>query len=283
MSQRNFNEWISSLKESISDYKYYTDFKKIINNVDSIKIQLNILNSLIGSENIEEEFSRLIKCYPEVLKCIPILLAIRKMEIAAVDDKGSYLYNFGTMNHSIEQYIYFMNETGIFSLLKDKKITNLVDYVTGVEVGLNSNARKNRGGHLMENLVEFYLSELSFPYFKEMTVDSIRKNWELEIPQIEEIEKSNKRFDFVVQGENGIFVFETNFYATSGSKLNETARSYKMLAQELKGIKGLTFIWITDGKGWLTAKKNLRETFENHQHVYNLKDIENGILHQIIQ
>ena len=84
---RNFNDWIKQFRSSICDYGYYVDFEKVYVNVDSIKIELNILNSLIGSHNIEEDFSSLVAKYPEVLKCIPILLAVRSREIYAIDEE----------------------------------------------------------------------------------------------------------------------------------------------------------------------------------------------------
>ena len=156
---RNFNDWIKQFRSSICDYGYYVDFEKVYVNVDSIKIELNILNSLIGSHNIEEDFSSLVAKYPEVLKCIPILLAVRSREIYAIDEEGEFQFNFIAPNYCIEEYQMFMRKTGLFKLISEHIINNLVDYVTGVEVGLDSNGRKNRGGHLMEDLVENYLKK----------------------------------------------------------------------------------------------------------------------------
>ena len=156
MGKRNFKLWFSSFCESISDYSYYTDFEKIYKNVDKIKVELNILNSLISSKDIENEFKKLVKRYPEVLKCIPLLLAVRTNEIYAADTDGAYLYNFKKPNLDVNQYIIFMRKTGLFELLENHIINNLIDYATGIETGLDSNGRKNRGGHLMENLVKGY-------------------------------------------------------------------------------------------------------------------------------
>ena len=150
---RDFKTWLSGFRDSISDYSYYVNFDKVYRNVDSIKVELNILNSLIGSENIENEFELLVEKYPETLKCIPILLAVRANEIYAIDGDGEFTYNFRKANQSVEQYKVFMRKTGLFDLLANHLINNLVDYATGVETGLDSNGRKNRGGHLMENLV----------------------------------------------------------------------------------------------------------------------------------
>ena len=172
---RNFNEWINKFKESIADYKYYVDFEKVYRNVDSIKIELNILNSLIGSKNIENDFRILLKKYPEVLKVIPILIAKRESEIYCQNTDGGILYKFNAYNCVEEKYIYFMKETGLFDLLQNHIIRDLVDYVTGVEVGLDSNGRKNRCGHLMENLVESYLIKSGVTYYKEMYLKDIEK------------------------------------------------------------------------------------------------------------
>ena len=162
MKNRDFKAWLSEFRNSIADYGYYVDFKKIYRNIDNIKIELNILNSLIGSKNIESDFEVLIKKYPEVLKCIPLLLAVRTNEIYAIDGDGEFTYQFRTPNLSIEQYKIFMRKTGLFDLIQNHIINNIIDYVTGVETGLDSNARKNRGGHLMENLVESFIKKSGF-------------------------------------------------------------------------------------------------------------------------
>ena len=160
---RDFNIWLNQFKSSISDYGYYVDFQKVYGKVESIKIELNILNSRIGSIDIENDFDKLLSKYPEILKCIPLLLAVRENEIHAMDSDGEFIYNFNKQNYSVEQYKVFMRKTGLFDLISKHIINNLVDYATGVEVGLDSNGRKNRGGHLMEDLVESYIKKGLFP------------------------------------------------------------------------------------------------------------------------
>lgn len=284
---KGFNAWLSDFKESIADYKYYVDFEKVHNNVDAIKVELNILNSLIGSKNIEIDFENLIEKYPEVLKCIPILLAVRSTEIHSTDKNGSYIYNFRNKNLSIEKYKYFMQETGLFDLLENHIINNLVDYATGVETGLDSNGRKNRGGHLMEDLVESFIIKAGFEkdktYFKEMYIHQITTKWNIDLSAISNQGKMEKRFDFVVKTPNMIYGIETNFYSGGGSKLNETARSYKTLALETNSIDGFTFVWFTDGKGWISARHNLEETFDVMEHIYNISDMENNIMGEIFK
>lgn len=283
--KRKFLPWLSKFKESIADYGYYIDFEKIYRNVEKIKIELNILNSLIGSKNIETEFEEIVKKYPEVLKCIPLLLAVRTSEIYAVDIDGEFKYNFKKMTMPVEQYKIFMRKTGLFDLMKNHIINNLVDYVTGVETGLDSNGRKNRGGHLMENLVESYIKKAGFikekNYFKEMYISEITEKWGVDLSAISNQGKAEKRFDFVIKTENMIYGIETNFYSSGGSKLNETARSYKTLALETETILNFTFVWFTDGKGWISARNNLEETFDIMENIYNINDLENGVISEV--
>lgn len=287
MSKRDFNNWISSFRDSIAGYGYYVNFEKIHRNVDTIKVELNILNSLIGSKNIEKNFETLVDKYPEVLKCIPLLLAVRANEIYAIDGDGEFTYNFKKPNLSIEQYKVFMRKTGLFDLLGNHIINNLIDYATGVETGLDSNGRKNRGGHLMEDLVESFIKKAGFvkdaTYFKEMYIHQITDKWGIDLSAISNQGKMEKRFDFVVKTPNIIYGIETNFYGSGGSKLNETARSYKTLALETNTIDGFTFVWFTDGKGWTSARHNLEETFDIMEHIYNINDMENSIIKEVFK
>lgn len=280
--KRNFDDWFGKFKTSISDYTYYVDFEKIYKNVDKVKIGLNILNSLIGSKKIEKEFKEIIMKYPETLECIPLLLAVRSNEIFVKDEINEYLFKFDKMVYSLDDYVRFMEETGLFDLLQNHIINNLYDYVLGIEVGLDSNGRKNRGGHLMENLVEGYIKKAGYKkdedYFKEMYLSDIEKKWNLDLSAMSGNNVSTKRFDFVIKTKSQVYAIETNFYSSGGSKLNETARSYKMLAKESKKVKGVTFIWFTDGLGWVGARKNLEETFNELDTIYNIDDLEQGIL-----
>ena len=293
MAKRDYNRWLAGFRDSIADYGYYIDFKKVHRNVDNIKVELSILNSLIGSKNIKEDFKALVKKYPEVLKCIPLLLAVRANEIYCQDEKGGHLYQFDYGKYPpnsqahYERYSYFMEHTGLFDLLANHIINNLVDYATGVETGLDSNGRKNRGGHLMEDLVESYIQKAGYikgvTYFKEMYIHQVTEKWGIDLTAISNQGKMEKRFDFVVKTPTMIYGIETNFYGSGGSKLNETARSYKTLALETDTIDEFTFVWFTDGKGWTSARNNLEETFDILEHIYNIRDLENGIIAEVLK
>lgn len=287
MANRDFMTWLSGFRDSIADYGYYIDFEKVHRNVEGIKVELNILNSLIGSKNIEADFEALLEKYPEILKCIPLLLAVRANEIYVIDGEGEFTYEFKKPNLSAEQYKVFMRKTGLFDLMSNHIVNNLVDYATGVETGLDSNGRKNRGGHLMENLVESFIRKSGFikdeTYFKEMYIHQIIEKWDIDLSAISNQGKMEKRFDFVIKTDNMIYGIETNFYGSGGSKLNETARSYKTLALETNTIDGFTFVWFTDGKGWTSARNNLEETFDVMEHIYSIKDLENGIINEVFK
>lgn len=284
---RNFDAWFSSFKDSIADYEYYTNFEKIYSNVEKVKIELNILNSLIGSKNIKNDFKEILRRYPEVLNCIPLLLAVREKEIRVTSSEGEFTYNFRKQNYSVEQYEIFMEKTGLFDLLENHIISNLIDYVTGVETGLDTNGRKNRTGHAMENLVESFIQKSGFikneTYFKEMKTHQISEKWHIDLSAISNNEKTEKKFDFVVKTDSMIYGIEVNFYNRGGSKLNETARSYKTLALEANTIDGFTFVWVTDGNGWKDAKHNLEETFAVMEHIYNINDMNNNIMPEVFK
>jgi len=180
-----------------------------------------------------------------------------------------------------------MQKTGIFNFIKTSVSQSLVDVGMGINVGLDSNARKNRGGHLMENLVEFYIREAGFvkneTYFKEMFLEDIEEMWGYDLSAISAEGTSTKRFDFVVKPEDSdeVYICECNCYSSSGSKLNETARSFKQIAIESAEIPNVHFVWFTDGDGWEKAKRNLKETFNIMDHIYNINDIKNGIMTEI--
>ena len=288
MDKRNFEEWLDTMIDSIANFEYYIDFETIYKNAKIYKVELNVLNSLIGSKNIEKEFESIIERYPEVLKTIPILLAVRNYEISVLDEnERKFDYNFKNMNYTKEEYSKFMRKTGLFDLLENHLVSNIYDYVLGVECGLNSNARKNRGGILMEELVEKYLEKAGYiknkNYFSEMYIEDIEERWKVDLSSISADSSSTKRFDFVVKTKECIYAIETNFYAVGGSKLNEVARSYKMIALESKEINKFKFIWITDGEGWKSAKRNLKETFDALENIYNITDMKNGILDKIFK
>jgi type II restriction enzyme len=279
--KRDFDDIIENLKTTIAGYDYYVDFKKVYGNVFEAKTALNILNTLIGDvDNFDKDFITLIHRYPEALRAIPILLAVRAEKINVMD-KELISFNFSKRVNTDEEYLRFVEKTGIKELITAGHVRNLVDYVTGVEVGLDSNARKNRGGTAMEDLVEGYLK--SFP---EISSGVIRQATKKEIidtfgyPELETVNltegrsQADKVFDFAFEYRGTVFLVETNFYRSGGSKLNEVARSYEKLADDINKLPHYKFIWITDGKGWESARNNLKESYMHQNLLMTISDME---------
>lgn len=286
--ERTFEGWFATFKKSIAPYSYYIDFDTVYKKAQIYKVELNILNSLIWTKNIKEDFIKLLKEYPSIVKCIPILLAVREPEIFVLDDnRQEYNYSFRYPNYSAEQYAIFMDKTWLFDLFQNHLINNCFDYVLWVECWLNSNARKNRWWHLMEDLVEEFIIKAWFRkdinYFKEMYTSDIKEEFWLDLSKLTNNEKTEKRFDYVIKTNSCIYWIETNFYASWGSKLNETARSYKMLAEESKNIKWFKFVWFTDWEWRIWARNNLRETFDVLPTIYNINDMRNWIMKEIFK
>ena len=261
-----FKEFMSVLKETNFSLKDYVDFHKIAANVDSISIKLNQLNYLIGQEDIAKAVKLLWEENPKVFSVLDILIAVRTKDRKKVIDEKGNVTLISDYFTSPTQVTKFLNDTGLAEVFRRKEIKNLVDYVFGVEVGLDSNARKNRGGHIMENLVTNIFDKHGVRYEKEV--------YYTEFPEIVKVlGADNKRFDFVVKSKDKTYLIEANFYTGGGSKLNEVARSYSELAPKINAVPGFEFVWITDGIGWKSASNKLEEAFTHIPSVYNLSNI----------
>lgn len=259
-------EFISQLKETHSTLCDYVDFSKVASNVENISIKLNQLNYLIGRDDLEAAVHRLWKENHKVFSVLDILIAIRSKDKKKVIDAEGNIILVTDYFKSPEQVITFLYETGLAKVFQTKQVKNLVDYVFGVEVGLDSNARKNRGGHIMEALVANILTKNGIAFEKEVYYN--------EFPEIvNALGADKKRFDFVVHSNNKTYLIEANFYTGGGSKLNEVARAYSELAPKVNSVPGFEFIWITDGIGWKSASNKLEEAFEHIPGVYNLSTI----------
>ncbi|MCX6789071.1 MAG: type II restriction endonuclease [Candidatus Gribaldobacteria bacterium] len=285
-----FDYLIKNLKPSILLWSYFVNWEKVFGNTKKIEIALNNLNYLIGKENFDDEFRFLIKQNPEIAKIIPALVVrdgsnTSKFKILVDYKQKKFVYeeyDFTKSNltaDDIERYLTFVKEAGLNALIVSQKIKNLVDYMIGVEAGLDSNGRKNRGGHCMENIVEFFISDLckrkGYEYLKEANADKIKEKWNIVVP----VDKSSRRYDFVVNNGKELFIFETNFYGGGGSKLKSTAGEYRNLFDVLSSK--LKFVWVTDGYGWKSITRPLRETFNHNEYLFSLDMLENGILEKL--
>lgn len=265
-----FNDFMKPLKETHFSLKDYVDFPKVAANVETISIKLNQLNYLIGQKDMATAVRRLWNENSKVFSVLDVLIAVRTKDRKKAIDAHGNIHLVCDYFSSPEQVTIFLNETGLTEVFQKKQIKNLVDYVFGVEVGLDSNARKNRGGHIMEGLVANIL-----------TLNGIEFEQEVYYTEFPEIVKAlgadNKRFDFVIRTPRKTYLIEANFYTGGGSKLNEVARSYSELAPKINAVPGFEFVWITDGIGWESARNKLEEAFAHIPSVYNLTNIQDFI------
>lgn len=259
--KEQFKTFLSQLSETNATLDYFVDFEKVKGNVRKIALKLNQLNYLIGKDNLEEAINDLYEENPKVFEVLDILIAVRNKSAKTLDNTGkiTLLKSYFTSPKGVLEYIC---ETGLAEVFKNKEISNLVDYVFGIEVGLDTNARKNRGGDNMSKAVSLLFDREEIYYKKEVNSTLFL--------DIESLGVDVKRFDFVIKTKKKTYLIETNFYNTGGSKLNEVARAYSEVAPKINQYENYEFVWITDGQGWLSAKNKLEEAYNTIPSVYNL-------------
>jgi type II restriction enzyme len=281
---------ISNLNDSIRYWDYFVNWKKVIGNTKDLEVDLNILNYLIGKENIEKEFGYLLKKHPQIVRLIPVLLACRENKFKILTDlsEGNLKYEDFSFEEKknlsdseISRAVRFAQKSGLLKIFKDKTVKNVVDYTIGIEVGLDSNGRKNRGGTAMEKVTENFVKEIcsthGFNYIKEATSEKVLEKWGLKL----KVDKSSRRFDFAVFNGKSLYLIETNYYGGGGSKLKSTAGEYKALYDFLTR-DGHKFVWVTDGIGWQSTSRPLEETFNHIEYLLNLKMLAADLLDNIV-
>lgn len=268
-TKEQFELFMSQLKETNATLGFYCDFNKINSNVEAIAIKLNQLNYLIGQENLDEAIRRLWMENPKVFSVLDILIAVRTSDNkkAILEDGRVELIN--KLFENVDGVIAYIHGTGLDEVLQKKQIKNLVDYVFGVETGLDTNARKNRSGHLMENQVALAFDKAGITYRQEV--------YSTEYPELSVLGEDKKRFDFVIETSQCMYLIEVNFYSGGGSKLNEVARAYSELSPKINAVEGFKFVWITDGIGWKSARNKLEEAYYTIPYIYNLTTLSDFI------
>lgn len=282
--KKDFDHLVSTFRSSIKTWDYFVNWNKVFTNSASFEIALNKLNYLIGKDDLQGEFYRLYESNPDIAKALPVLLAVREnnLEVYNKTSKELESYDFSGEGGDVNKYFEFLDKSGLIKLFQRDGIKNLVDYVIGVEVGLDSNGRKNRGGTLMEEIVGLFLEDFckqnNLKYIPQASPSKIKLKWNFDIV----VDKSERSFDFAVYNpqSNKIKLFETNFYNGGGSKLKAVCGEFRSLYDELKR-QNIEFIWITDGLGWHTAKRPLEETYNHNDYVFNLSMLEDGALNEL--
>lgn len=266
---KDFNKFMSQLKETNQTLDFFCDFDKISANVDGIEISLNTLNYLIGKNDLAKCVDELWKRDPEVFEVLSILIAVRDEGTKPVVDSEGNVVLLKSYFESSNKVVEFLEDTGLSEVFRSQRIKDLVDYVFGIETGLDTNARKNRSGHIMENTVAKLFSDADIDFRQEV--------YSSEFPELSVLGADEKRFDFFIETSNKKYLIEVNFYSGGGSKLNEVARSYTDLAPKVNSVKGFEFVWITDGVGWKSARNKLEEAYITIPSVYNLTNISSFI------
>ena len=282
--KKDFDHLVSTFRSSIKTWDYFVNWNKVFTNSANFEIALNKLNYLLGKDDLQGEFYRLYESNPDIAKALPVLLAVREnnLEIYNKTSKELEFYNFSGEGGDANKYFEFLDKSGLIKLFQRDGIKNLVDYVIGVEVGLDSNGRKNRGGTLMEEIVGLFLEDFckqnNLKYIPQASPSKIKLKWNFDIV----VNKSERSFDFAVYNpqSNKVKLFETNFYNGGGSKLKAVCGEFRSLYDELKR-QNIEFIWITDGLGWHTAKRPLEETYNHNDYVFNLSMLEGGALNEL--
>ena len=261
-TQEEFNTFMSQLLETNASLGFYTDFAKCHANVNKIAMRLNALNYLIGKDDIAAAVHDLWEENPQVFTTLDILIGVRTKDKKLSFNKESEIQLIEEFFTSAEGVVEFIQDTGLEKVFRNKQITNLVDYVFGVEVGLDTYARSNRSGHIMEEWVASILKA---------KVKFEQEVYSREFPEVyQALGADSKRFDFVVATPAKTYLMEVNFYSGGGSKLNEVARAYAELAPKVNACEGYEFVWVTDVKGWESAKGKLEEAFYTIPSIYNL-------------
>ena len=289
-ANERLNEFLYSLSITNRTPEYYVNWEKVERETKKFELELNTLNYLIGKENIFNETLKLFKQQPNLIKVIPSLIASRDkvLDILSIDDNDDMSFerlDFSKIdNERIEDYVIFAEDSGLLDFLQNKANRSLVDYVYGVEAGLDSNARKNRSGTTMEGILERYVSklasELGLEWKAQATAAYIKEKWNIEVP----VDKSERRFDVAVYSakKNKLWLIETNYYGGGGSKLKAVAGEFTELSQfVIQSKDDVEFVWVTDGQGWKTAHLPLSEAFGHIVNVFNLNMLKNNYLHDL--
>ena len=282
-----FRKLLSTLQPTNITWEYFVNWVKVFDKVYEIEYQLNLLNALIGKEDFEGEFKRLCSGYPDVVGVLPFLAVrlsknLRSFKVL-VNYKDGHLkfvdYDFTEYSpERVPDYLDFINKTGVKKLFQDGCIKNLVDYMTGLEAGLDSNARKNRSGGVMEEICRVFVEDLSqkknYKYCEQLKDPEIKQRLKSTLTNVR---LQDLRPDFVVETPDRLLIFEVNFYNTTGSKLKATAGEYQKLTDDLAD-KNVTLVWVTDGYGWHKSEEPLRQAFNYMDYIFNLDMLEKGIL-----
>lgn len=273
--KKEFNSWLDTFQPTLATCDYFTDFEKVNHRIKELKPQIKTIKQIIKQKDISLAIENELKIDFSIMSILPLFIAVNTKDTTFIDAKGKYqTISFNKSTNDLSVYMEFINTSGIVDVLKRVKSVGVEKYLFGILVGLDSNRRKNRMGHLAEDKLEEILQKTGNPYYKEVTLETIKERYNVDISQLSNHKVSSKRFDYIMEKNGELYLFESSYYTSNGSKQNELSRSYTEICKAINNIQGLHFIWVVDGNGWKSSKNALEKAYNVMPDVYNFSELE---------
>ena len=273
--KKEFNSWLDTFQPTLATCDYFTDFEKVNDRIKELKPQIKTIKQIIKQKDISLAIENELKIDFSIMSILPLFIAVNTKDTTFIDAKGKYqTISFNKSTNDLSVYMEFINTSGIVDVLKRVKSVGVEKYLFGILVGLDSNRRKNRMGHLAEDKLEEILQKTGNPYYKEVTLETIKERYNIDISQLSNHKVSSKRFDYIMEKNGELYLFESSYYTSNGSKQNELSRSYTEICKAINNIQGLHFIWVVDGNGWKSSKNALEKAYNVMPDVYNFSELE---------
>ena len=273
--KKEFNSWLDTFQPTLATCDYFTDFDKVNDRIKELKPQIKTIKQIIKQKDISLAIENELKIDFSIMSILPLFIAVNTKDTTFIDAKGKYqTISFNKSTNDLSVYMEFINTSGIVDVLKRVKSVGVEKYLFGILVGLDSNRRKNRMGHLAEDKLEEILQKTGNPYYKEVTLETIKERYNVDISQLSNHKVSSKRFDYIMEKNGELYMFESSYYTSNGSKQNELSRSYTEICKAINNIQGLHFIWVVDGNGWKSSKNALEKAYNVMPDVYNFSELE---------
>lgn len=274
-AKKEFNNWLDTFQPTLATCDYFTDFEKVNDRIKELKPQIKTIKQIIKQKDISLAIENELKIDFSIMSILPLFIAVNTKDTTFIDAKGKYqTISFHKSTNDLSVYMEFINTSGIVDVLKKVKSVGVEKYLFGILVGLDSNRRKNRMGHLAEDKLEEILQKTGYPYYKEVNLETIKERYNIDISQLSNRKVSSKRFDYIMEKNGELYLFESSYYTSNGSKQNELSRSYTEICKAINNIQGLHFIWVVDGNGWKSSKNALEKAYNVMPDVYNFSELE---------
>lgn len=296
-NQDKFDYFMSTRTETNRTPSYWVDWQKVNHNMTKYRNKLAKLDCLVGQNDILTKAKKFFTEHPDLLSVVPILLGTHEHQLDVMLDKDDTFttctLDFESPNlQMLDQYLDFMQQTGLLDTLSQQISKPLSSYVYGIEVGLDTNARKNRSGFQNEAILAKSLEIIkqhnsAVETATQITGANIKKRWHINVPEpLDEKRAGGRIYDGAIfnKATGKVTIIETNFYNANGSKLKAVAGEFSNVFEYINShnSKQVNFAWISDGCGWDQSKNPLREAFDIIPNIFNLQMVQKGYLAELI-